>query len=262
MKAVRNLVQMLFRSKRAKPFTNIFIIGLIIFLVTPAPAHLCHDPFRPQEHLVLVPDEGLIRMEGVGEFRVYIENTFSSTLREVQMFVESPAFDIEIQPSVLTKLVPGERAFFLVKLKLREGFEPGDYSLRISVRARSAELRPSVEEMGVVVEKRVPEQKIEPIPPIKPGETKPEENRLGAQVEEIKASEREYIMPTGEKMVLPEKRSELPVEEIKPSERVVEPQKVGEVVVKVEEIPFWKKPYFYIVFILLLVGILIWRKIK
>jgi len=196
------------------PCRNIFLTGLIIFLFLTAPAfaHMCHDPFRPQNHLVLMPEKDLIRIEEIGEFRMYVENTFRSALQEVRLRVESPAFDIDIEPPLLERLVPGERAFFLVKLKLRKGFEPGDYPLRISVGAKSAEIKPSIEKMEVVVDRGVgsPEEAVE---------------HLKEEVEE------------GTK-------------------------EAGEVVVKVEKIPPWKKTYFHIVFILLLLGMLIWRKIK
>lgn len=193
---------------------KIFPMGVIVFLflVDPAFAHMCHDPFRPEDHLVLMPEKDLIRIEEIGEFRMYAENTFRSTLQEVRLRVESPAFDIDIEPPLLERLVPGERAFFLVKLKLRKGFEPGDYPLRISVEAKSAEIKPSIERMEVVVDRGVgsPEEVV---------------GHLKEEVEEA-------------------------------------PKKAGEVMVKVEKIPHWKKTYFYIVFILLLLGMLIWRKIK
>lgn len=214
-----------------------FIVFLFLILETDVIfGHMCHDPFRPQEHLVLVPEKELIRLEETGEFRMYIENTFRSTLQEVRLFVESPAFDIKIEPPLIERLVPGERKFFLIKLKLREGFKPGDYSLRISADAKSAEIRPTIEKMDIVVDK----------------------------------IREEGVMPEVERLALPEKKPERPVKEVKPHEEDVEPQEeiekapqeVGEVVVKVEKLPFWKRAYFCIIFILLLLGILIWRKIK
>ncbi len=124
--------------------------------------HMCHDPFIPRDHLVLVPEADLIRIEREGEFRIFMENTFRSPLRGIELLVESPAFDIEVNPPLLERLGPGERAFFLIKLKLREDFELGDFPLRIRVEARDAVLRPSIETMGVVVEKVI-------IPEVEPG---------------------------------------------------------------------------------------------
>ena len=95
------------------------LLGFIIFLflalginVPRVFGHMCHDPFRPRDHLVLVPDKDLIRIEKTGEFRMYIENTFSSILRQVELFVEGQAFNIDIEPLVLERLLPGERTFF------------------------------------------------------------------------------------------------------------------------------------------------------
>ena len=175
---------------------------------------MCHDPFRPEDHLVLVPDKELIRIERSVQFRMYVENTFRSTLKEVRLLVESSAFDIEVQPPVIETLVPGERTFFLVSLKLRDGFEPGDYSLRINAGAKSAELKPSIEKMEVVVE------------------------------------ETEAITPEAEPEVKPEDIVEPKVED------------VGEVVIRVERFVLAQRYYLYLVPILLLIGVLIWGKLR
>lgn len=228
---------------------------IFLFLIDFGFAHLCHDPFRPQKHLVLVPEKEQISIEETGKFRIYLENTFDSTLNDVKLFVKSDVFDIEVEPSIIEKLVPGERTFFLVKLKLRKGFQPGNYSLKISVDARSAELRPSIQSMDIVVKKK-----------IEPKEIKQEEPTVHIKeptlpVEEVKS---EKITPLI-------KQPDITVKETRYPQKVVEtiteeekeyPQEVGEIVVKVEKIPFWQRTYFYIVLILVLVGILIWRKIK
>lgn len=171
------------------------LLSVIMFVVEPGFAHMCHDPFRPQDHLVLAPDKELIRIEESGEFRIYIENTFPTALNDVRLFVESQAFDIEIEPQAIERLVPGERSFFLVRLRLHKGFKPGDYPLKINVGAKSSELKSSIEMINVVVE-----------------------------------------------------------------EKRIESKDAGEIVVKVEKIPFWEKTYFYIILILFLVTILVWRK--
>jgi len=190
----------------------VFLTGFILFffLSNYGFAHMCHDPFRPKEHLVLIPEKEMISVEESGEFRIYVENTFRSTLRELKLLIESKAFDVEIKPKVLEKLVPSERTFFLIKLKLREGFSTGNYPLKIAVDAKSAELRPSIEKIEIKAEE--------------PQQEKIEERPL-------------------------EGREELPEE-------------TGEITVKVIKIPFYKKPYFYLFFILLLFVILIWRKLR
>ena len=118
--------------------------------------HLCHDPFRPRDRLILIPERELLRMEREGEFRIYVENAFRSVLRDLRLIITSPAFEIETVPASIAQLVPGEQSFYLVRLKLREGFEPGDYPLKISVGAKSAELRPTIEKIAVVVDEEVP----------------------------------------------------------------------------------------------------------
>ena len=213
-----------------------FIVFLFLVLETNVSevfSHMCHDPFRPRDHLVLVPDKELIRIEKTGEFRMYIENTFRSILREVRLWVESPAFDIEITPRVLKRLVPGERTFFLIKLKIKEGFEPGDYPLRISVEARSAELRPSVERIEVVAAEDI-EQKIEP-------------------QEKIIGVEKPKVVPPTPEIEVPEK------EMLEPK---VEKEPAGEIVVRVERFVLAQRYYLYLIPILGLIGFLIWRKLK
>jgi hypothetical protein len=200
---------------------------------------------------VVTPEKELITIEEIGEFRMYIENTFSSSLNGVELSVENEAFEIEIEPLVMKKLLPGERAFFLVKLKLKEGFERGDYSLKINVKAQSAELKPSRREIEVLVDKKVNEVK---------SKKRVEDRKLKRKV----LPQKKKISPLVKKpeeetpsIKIDEKPAQEERKEIKSSR-----EGIGKVVVRVEKIPFWKKTYFYIILILILVGILIWRKIK
>lgn len=221
--------------------------------------HMCHDPFIPRNHLILVPEADLVRIEKEGEFRIYIENTFRTTLREVELFVKNPAFDIEIKPPLLKKLMPGERTFFLIKLNLREGFKPGDYPLRISAGAKSAVLRPSIETIEVVSEPPV-----QPIPEAVVSEVEYEVDppKQVAPVPEVAVTEIEHEVNLPKPVVPPEKEILKQEVIVEPLEEMVEPQAevAGEIVVRVEEfIPGW---YLYLIPILLLIGLLLWRKRK
>ncbi len=197
-------------------------------------AHLCHDPFRSTGHLLLVPEKDNISIEEKGEFRIFVENPFQSILKHLRLIVESEAFEVEVQPLVLKDLAPGEKTYFLVKLRLRRGFKPGNYPLRISISAKSAEITPSIERIDVVAEEKSKEEpKKQPLPP---------------PIESYQEPEKPQEETCQEKII-----EELP-DEI--------PDETGEITIKVEKIPFYKKSYFYLFFILLLLGILIWRKIK
>lgn len=226
---------------------SLFLIGILFLLVSPAygeliyprikvlivpRCHMCHDPFIPRDHLVLVPEADLVRIEREGEFRIFIENTFRSPLQEVKLLVKSPAFDIWVKPPLLERLMPGERTFFFIRLKLREGFKPGDYPLRISVEARDAVLRPTIETMEVVAEEVITEPPVQPVPLVPPGV--------------------EAIIPEVEPEVEP-----LPQEMVEP-----QVEEAGEIVVRVEEFILAKRWYLYLIPILLLVGLLIWRKLR
>ena len=107
---------------------------------------------RDRDRLILTPERELIRIEREGDFRIYVRNTFPSALQDLKLIITNPAFEIEIAPAIITRLVPGERRFFLVKLRLREGFEEGDYPLRINVQAKGADLGPIIEAAGIIAE--------------------------------------------------------------------------------------------------------------
>lgn len=259
----------------------IFILIVFLFTTYHGSAHLCHDPFRPSEHLILAPEKDRISIEEAGEFRIYVENTFTSVLRYLRLIVDSDAFDIEVQPSVLKDLVPGERTYFLVKLALREGFKPGNYPLKISVDAESAEITPSTEKIDVMTEKR-PTEELEkqplPTPIIEPSKPLKEDKYLEEDIRKVEEEipveqeqkENYQELPPQQRVQEPliqkDQESEKPVsqkiEELHQEEIEGSPEEIGEIVVEVKKVPFYKKPYFYLLFILLLLGILIWRKIK
>ena len=226
--------------------------------------HLCHDPFRPTDRLILMPERKLIRMEREGDFRIYVENAFSSVLRDLRLIITNPAFEIETVPESIAQLIPGEKTFYLVRLRLREGFEPGDYPLRISVTAKSAELIPSIEVVEVVAEEIIipkPEPEVKPPEPVVPPKEKviePEEITIEPPVQPVP----EVIIPE------PEPQEPVaPVEEkvlITEDEEVIEPQEkeVGEIVVRVEEFVLARRWYLYLIPILLLIGLLVWRRLR
>ncbi len=225
------------RYPRILIFFTFLLITILFSQSTLVFPHLCHDPFRPRKHLILSPETDSIKIERSGEFRIYIENTFQSILREVELLIENPAFDIKVIPPFIERLLPGERTFFLVKLKTKEDIQPQKYSLRISVRARSAELKPSIETLTVAVDEKIPEREEElvqlPAPPF------------------------EKLQPP---KTTPEDIGEVTFEELQPPKTI--PEDIGEVTVEIERIPFWKKPYFSMILIFLLLCIFLWRRIR
>lgn len=272
---------MLITSRKENMVKIIFTFMVFLFFYNYSFAHLCHDPFKPVEHLVLVPEKDIISIEESGEFRIYVENTFRSTLEYLKLLIENDAFDVEIEPPILKNIVPGERTYFLIKLKLRQGFKPGNYPLKISVAAESAVITPSIEKINVVAEEKPqkkPEEQVLPPPLTKTieSDTPLEEDKLlrDIELEEEKCQELEkekYKKPKQEKTQEPEKNkyqksekpiSQKPIEEKHNEEIQDSPEEIGEITIKVEKIPLYKKPYFYLFFILLLLGIFIWRKIR
>jgi hypothetical protein len=320
---------------------NSLLLIVVLFLINSLGyTHLCHDPFRPEDRLILIPEAKMIKMEKEGEFRIYVENTFSSVLQDLRLFVASPAFEIEISPTSIDRLVPGERSFYLVKLRLREGFKAGDYPLKISVAARSAELRPTIEKIGIAVDEKVPPPPVKPPPGGPAPEVKPkvepsapavprEEERKKVPPPSVEPPQ-EVITPEAEPEVEPpapgvsreEERKEIPPPSVEPPQEVITPEaepkvkppapavsqeeerekipqpfvkphpevimpeaepKVkppapgvsqeeervepsvdedGEIVVRVEKVALAKRAYIYIIPIFLLVGLLIWRKLR
>ncbi|MCS7151800.1 MAG: hypothetical protein NZ928_05400 [Endomicrobia bacterium] len=222
---------------------KIFYLLFCFLTIKPTFAHLCHDPFRPTQHLVLVPEKELITIEETGSFRIYIENTFDTILYDVKLIVENPAFEIEIIPNTIQKLVPGERSFFVVELKLREGFLPDSYPLKINVEAKSSELTATVNKIDVVVEKKIKQTQI--------------------QQETQKSTTIQLILPQEEKI-----ENTNQILQTKETFVSTSPQQKNlsehsqEIVVKVEKIPFWKKPYFFAILGLITIIILLLRKTK
>lgn len=235
-------------------FCTLTLLFLSTLFVLPTYTHLCHDPFRPTEHLVLVPDREIVKIEKSGEFRIYIENTFSCVLEKVKLLVESSAFDIEVKPQVLEKLSPGERSFFVVRLKLKQGIKPGNYPLEINVEAKSAELKPSIRKIDVSIQEveKIDQDKEE----VKPLLTPPQQEILPQKTEPELPQPKEIL----QNKIYPQLKKQENLEVDKTT--VPSAKEITQVLVKVEKIPFYQKPYFYVVLILVLLIILIWRKLK
>ncbi len=91
------------------------------------------------DNIVLIPETSQLKIIGrKGEFRTYIVNKSPRDLFDVKLQAVSPAFDTEVDPASLRRLVAGEREYYTVKLKLKDDWKSGKFPMDFKVTSRGA----------------------------------------------------------------------------------------------------------------------------
>lgn len=89
------------------------------------------------DSIVLIPETSQLKIVGKqGEFRTYIVNRSPRDLFAVKLEAISSAFDIEVAPDMLKRLVSGEKDYFTVKLKLKGQLKSGKFPMDFKVSTR------------------------------------------------------------------------------------------------------------------------------
>lgn len=144
-----------------------------------AQAHVCDDVlmFDPIE---IRAEFEKIEIEQKGEFRIFIKNNYGASIHNVRLIPPENIFGIEIIPSSIDQIMSGQKASFLVKVKIPEEVKPGRYFLIMKVDALEFTVQREVQiniEVKKVEEERREVKKVE--------EEKPEEAVIEILPEDI-----------------------------------------------------------------------------
>ncbi|MBN1594608.1 hypothetical protein JW933_01650 [candidate division FCPU426 bacterium] len=89
------------------------------------------------DSIVLIPETSQLKIVGKsGEFRTYIVNRSPRDLFSVKMEAISPAFETEVTPDSIRRLVSGEKDYFTVKLKVKGKLHSGKFPMDFKVSSR------------------------------------------------------------------------------------------------------------------------------
>ena len=262
---------------------NIELILLILTsLSSPAYGHLCDNIFRRADKLVVKPERDFIRIEKTGALRIFIKNTYPAALHRVRMIGESDAFFVDVEPPLIKELKPQEKTFFTLKLKVKEGVKPGDYSLLIKVGARQFNFRPHLLIRGEVekpevtkpsepktVQEKVTKPQVKPQPEDTVIQKEPPPTKEEIKKAQVKPPVLEKPFPKKKEIIKPSAEEKVgPANEIEPEEDTLlkgdtlpTTQPIGEVIIRVERFAELKY-YLYLIPIVILVVLLIWRRVR
>jgi hypothetical protein len=89
------------------------------------------------DNIVLIPETSKLKIVGKkGEFRTYIVNRSPRDLFAVKLEALSSAFDIDVSPKTIRRLVSGEKDYFTVKLKIKGKLKSGKFPMDFKVSSR------------------------------------------------------------------------------------------------------------------------------
>jgi hypothetical protein len=116
----------------------------LILSAVPVSAHLCNDVFeQAKDDLAVKVDirDGQLRIDKEASFRVYLLNTMDRDIANINLSVESDAFDASVKPSGTWKKFPvlrttrqdGQKEFFEVRLKRKKATPDGKYKINLTL---------------------------------------------------------------------------------------------------------------------------------
>ncbi len=114
------------------------------------------------DQILLIPENRKIKIVGKsGEMRVYVENRSPRDLFDVSLLTYSGAFNSEVLPKSIARLVSGERAYFTVKLELKNEYKYGKYSIDFAISSRGKKIvSASLDEVSAAPKLLEPEKNI------------------------------------------------------------------------------------------------------
>lgn len=118
---------------------------LMIFLVAQtAYAHLCNNIFWTPDRVIVKPEKQSLALAKEDTFRVFVQNNYPAPLHNVRLIVQSEdtAVKVNVSPSAIEDMKPGERTAFTVKVTLDGDGTPRKVLLRFAFSAREIDFRP------------------------------------------------------------------------------------------------------------------------
>lgn len=132
-------------------------------------AHVCDDVLE-HDPIVIWPEKETIKIVKTGQFKIFLRNDYSDSIKRVKLTVRPSPFEISVTPALIERVTPGQRVFFLVNLTIPQETKPGSYPLLMEVNAaefavaRKVNLKIEVERPTPEAHQPPPEAVIEVIP--------------------------------------------------------------------------------------------------
>lgn len=131
----------------------IFLIFILSFDFVRA--HVCDDvlEFDPIE---IRSEFESIKVKERGQFKVFLKNNYGASIHNVKIIIPENIFEINVTPTLIEKVRPGEKVDFLIKITIPENVKPGEYPLILKVWAQEFEVSREVN-LKIQVERPIPE---------------------------------------------------------------------------------------------------------
>jgi hypothetical protein len=115
------------KNNRIMPFA-VAVVILLCSAHNRLLCHLCDNVFRQADKLIVKPENYNLVVKDKTEFKIFLQNNMDRGIAEIALIAESPAFDFNISPEVMS-IPKGHRVFFKVSMATKQGTKTGNYPI-------------------------------------------------------------------------------------------------------------------------------------
>ncbi len=122
-------------------------IVALALLSAAAQGHLCNNIYRTPDRLVVKPERARLLVDRTEQFRVFVKNNYPTKLDNVRLSarIAEPGFTVTVTPQAIARMLPGEKATFLVRVEVSPGAKGRKGKLEIGISANQVGFRPAGE---------------------------------------------------------------------------------------------------------------------
>jgi hypothetical protein len=117
---------------------------LCVFAATTAFGHLCNNIYRTPDRLIVKPERDVIAVDKSDDFRIFVQNNYPEAITDVRLTAttDAPGITVQVTPQVMSKMKPGQKGQFVVKVRVGSEAAKGAHSVRIGIGAKQLGFRP------------------------------------------------------------------------------------------------------------------------
>jgi len=106
--------------------------------------HLCNNIYRTPDRLIVKPERDVIMVDSADDFRIFVQNNYPEAITDVRLIAttDAPGITVQVTPQVISRMNPGQKGQFVVKVSVGDAAAKGAHSVRIGIGAKQLGFRP------------------------------------------------------------------------------------------------------------------------
>jgi len=114
---------------------RLLLLFVILWVLTSVTAHVCDDVLRGGA-VKIRPESEIVKIEKMGEFKVFLKNDYRLPIDNVTLTPQESPFDVQVTPQLIERVECGQEVSFSINITIPEAVKSGNYTLMMIINAR------------------------------------------------------------------------------------------------------------------------------